>query len=194
MARPARFSDDDILDAAARGVHRRGPRVTVAQVATELGGPTGSIYHRFASRDVLFAALWLRSIRRFHAGLLAAYALPDPQAALLAATLHIPRYCREHPIDALAMTLHRQARLVAQAPEALRRDVAEVNSAVDAGLRALVPARYGHDSEDGFQLLRVATRLSPYGLVRSFVGGDVPNWLDDVCVASAAGILALGDK
>ena len=194
MARPAQFSGDDILDAAARGVHVWGPGVTVAQVAAELGGPTGSIYHRFASRDILLVSLWLRSIGRFHVGLLEAYAMPDPQAALLAATLHIPRYCRDHPTDALAMTLYRQTRLVTHAPEALRPQVAEVNVAVDAGLRALVPARYGHESEDGYRLLMVATRLSPYGLVRSFVGGDVPDWLDEVCVAAAEGILALGDS
>ncbi len=38
----------------------------------------------------------------------------------------------------------------------------------------------------------VATRMSPYGLVRPFVGQDVPGWLDEVCVAAARGILELG--
>lgn len=34
--------------------------------------------------------------------------------------------------------------------------------------------------------------MSPYGLVRPFVGQDVPGWLDEVCVAAARGILELG--
>ncbi len=193
MARPARFSEDDIVDAAARTVYEHGPSATLAQVAAELGGPTGSIYHRFASRAELFVTLWLRSIRRFHAGLIEAYGLVDPQEALLAATVHIPRFCRDHRLDALAITLYRQSRLVAQAPGSLQQQVAEINDVVDAGLRALVPARYGQDSDEGFRLLMVGTRLSPYGLVRPFVGGEVPDWLDDVCLAAARGILSLGD-
>lgn len=193
MARPARFSDDDVLDAAARAFHAHGHGVSLAQVASELGGPTGSIYHRFASRDDLLTALWLRSIRRFHGGLMDAYALPDPREALLAATRHIPRYCRERPVDALAMTLYRQPVLAGTASARYREDVEHVNDEVDAAMRRLVPARYGEPSERGYRLIWVGTRLSPYGLVRPFVGSDVPDWLDDVCVASARGILALGD-
>lgn len=193
MARPALYSEDDILDATARGVHEHGRGVTLTQIAAELGGPTGSIYHRFASREHLMVSLWLRSIRRFHVGLLEAYALPDPQRALLAATLHIPRYCRDHPVDALAMTLFRQPRLVESAPEPLREQVIVINDDVDTAMRTLVPARFGRDSDEGYRLLMVATRMSPYGLVRPFVGQDVPDWLDEVCVASARGILTLGD-
>lgn len=194
MARPAHFSEDDVLDAAALGVHKYGRSVTLAQIAAELGGPTGSIYHRFPSREHLMVRLWLRSIGRFHAGLLAAYALPDPQEALLQATLHVPQYCRDHPVDAFAMTLYRQPVLATAAPEPLRQPVVGINDEVDAALRALVSARFGHDSDEGDRLLMVATRMSPYGLVRPFVGQDVPEWLDEVCVAAARGILELGDS
>ncbi len=193
MARPARFSPDDVLDAAASAIAEHGRGATLAQVAQALGGPTGSIYHRFASREELMAELWLRSIRRFHVGLLAAYRVKDPHEALLAATRHIPTYCREHPVEALAMTLHRQPVLAASGPVGLREQARRINDEVDAALRALVPARFGTASDESFRLLMVATRMSPYGLVRPFVGGEVPGWLDDVCVAAAAGILALGD-
>lgn len=193
VARPARFSADDILDAAARAVRRHGSGVTLAQVARELGGPTGSIYHRFASREVLLVSLWLRSVRRFHVGLTDAYALSDPREALREATIHVPRFCRDHPEDALAMTLYQQRVLRTGAPESLRPQVDAINDDVDARLRALVPARYGQASADGYRLVMVATRLSPYGLVRSFVGGPVPVWLDEVCVAAAEGIMSLGD-
>lgn len=193
MARPARFSPDDVMDAAAAAVQRHGRDATLAQVAAALGGPTGSIYHRFDSRDLLMGSLWLRSIRRFHVGLREAYALPEPHEALLAATLHIPTFCRAHPLDSLAMTLYRQPDLAASGPVSLREEAAAINADVDADLLALVPARYGSATDEGFRLLMVATRMSPYGLVRPYVGGEVPSWLDEVCVAAAAGILALGD-
>lgn len=193
MARPARFSHDDVLDAAALAVAHQGRGATLTDVARELGGPTGSIYYRFASRDELMVSLWVRSIRRFHIGLEEAYALPDPHEALLAATRHIPRYCRTHPVDALAMTLYRREMLLPVVPGPLRQAVATINDGIDASSRELAEARYGTSSEEGFQLVRLATRSCPYGLVRPFVGSEVPELLDDVCVAAARGILALGD-
>lgn len=108
MPRPARFSDDDILDGTARALLAHGPRVTIADVAREIQGPSGSIYHRFASRDELL----IRSIRRFHVGLLEASALEDPERAVVASAPHIPAHCRAHPAEARAMLLFSRARLL----------------------------------------------------------------------------------
>ncbi|MDO4901120.1 TetR family transcriptional regulator [Actinomyces sp.] len=44
MARPVKFSSDDILDAAARVVLARGQHTTVAEIAGEAGAPVGSVY------------------------------------------------------------------------------------------------------------------------------------------------------
>ena len=117
MARPVRFTEDSILDGAARAVEKHGGKVTIAQISTEVGAPTGSIYHRFPSRDHLLIRLWLRAIRRFHVGLLAA---PD----IAATSRHIPQFCRNHPIDAQVMTLFRHADLIATAPVELRMTLA----------------------------------------------------------------------
>ena len=51
---------------------------TVSRIATSVGAPVGSVYHRFASRDVLMAELWLRTITRFQDGYLAALSCPGP--------------------------------------------------------------------------------------------------------------------
>ena len=120
MARPVRFTEDSILDGAARAVEKHGGKVTIAQISTEVGAPTGSIYHRFPSRDHLLIRLWLRAIRRFHVGLLAA---PD----IAATSRHIPQFCRNHPIDAQVMTLFRHADLIATAPVELRNEVLHIN-------------------------------------------------------------------
>ena len=80
MARPAKFTDDEILDAALRQV-TDGAGATVAGIAAAVGAPTGSIYHRFPSRDVLLARLWLRTVAGFQDGLVAVLADQDPAEA-----------------------------------------------------------------------------------------------------------------
>jgi len=45
-----------------------GPRaVSVAAIAQASGAPTGTLYHRFGSRDGILAAAWLRALERFAA-------------------------------------------------------------------------------------------------------------------------------
>ena len=52
------FERSDMTGAALRLVADRGPQaVTVAALAREVGAPTGSIYHRYRSRDELLAKL-----------------------------------------------------------------------------------------------------------------------------------------
>ena len=193
MARPAKFTDDQVLDGATAAVARFGPNVTIAQIAEAMGAPVGSIYHRFESREHLLVRLWLRSIGRFHVGLLAAAADPDVERALVESALHIPRFCREHPATSLTMTLFRQQRLVLDAPTGLEGPVATVNEAVDAALAELVRRRWGRSTDRRQRLAFTAVRQSPYGLVRPYVGGEVPRWLDEVVEASTSAILRLAD-
>lgn len=192
MARPARFSDDDILDGTARALLAHGPRVTIADVAREIQGPSGSIYHRFASRDELLARLWIRSIRRFHVGLLEASALEDPERAVVTSARHIPAYSRAHPAEARAMLLYSRARLLESGPAVVRDEVGTINDASDAALADLARRWYGADDEESRHRLQVATRLAPYGITRPFIGGDIPAWLDDAVEAAALAIGRLG--
>lgn len=194
MARPAKFSTDQILDSARAVVAEHGAMASIAQVAARTGAPVGSIYHRFASREELFTALWVRSIRRFHIGLLDAATLDDPQEALMGVAVHIPRYCRAHPAEARAMTLYRQRALLASAPPSLAEEVRTLNDDVLDAMRALCRRRYGRVTGHRLELLATAVQQCPYGLVRPYVGGEVPSWLDDVVVAATAAILALGDR
>lgn len=193
MSRPPKFSADDLLDAAARAVLDHGPQVSVADVGRASGAPVGSIYHRFRSRDELLGLLWVRSIERFHVGCLAALRLPDPQDAIEAAARHVPAHCRAHPAESRAMALFSQRRLLQDGPESIRDAVAHVNDDIDEATEALCARRYGTVSPALQEILAIATRLSPYGLVRSFIGSDVPALLDDAAAASATAIAALGD-
>lgn len=194
MARPAKFTTEQFLDGALVAVGRHGTAATLAHVGAAVGAPSGSLYHRFPTREHLFVALWLRSVRRFHAGLLAAAAIDDPHAALAACAVHVPRFCREHPDEALALTLYRQQVLVQEAPEGLADEVRTVNDAVLAQYRRLCRRRYGRTSKHLLAVVATAVQQCPYGLVRPYVGGDVPRWLDDAVLAASTAILALGDR
>src|SRR5690349_25083603 len=73
MGRPARFDADQLLDEALALAAEGGPEaVTMAAVAQRAGAPSGSLYHRFAGRSALLAALWLRTVADFQAGYLTA--------------------------------------------------------------------------------------------------------------------------
>lgn len=193
MARPAKFRTDDLLDAAAKAILEHGRDASVSEVGHIAGAPTGSIYHRFSSRTELFVGLWLRSVRRFQAGFMEACRTPDARKAVLVAAGHIPRFCRDHPLDALGMTLFRQTALLPVAPESYREEVATLNDEINAVRSDLVRRRYGQVDERRTALLVTATHMCPYGLVRPYVGGDIPDWIDEAATASTEAIAALGD-
>jgi AcrR family transcriptional regulator len=102
MPRPARFTSDKLLDAAAALLAADGPSaVTMSAVARAAGAPSGSMYHRFPSRAALCGELWLRTEERFHAGFTAALASSaDPQDRCIAAARFTVQWCRDHAVEA----------------------------------------------------------------------------------------------
>ncbi len=193
MARPAKFTSEQILDAARDAAVEHWRDTTITHVAERVGAPTGSIYHRFPSRDALFGSLWARSIHRFHQGLLLVAEIEDPKASMAAMARHIPRFCRENPGDAKAMTLYRLSDLLPKIPAEQRAELATINDDVDTELRRVTARRYGRLTDRRYRLALLGTRQCPYGLVRPLIGGEIPCAFDAICVAATEGILALGD-
>ncbi len=195
MGRPAKHSDESILDAALAVVAQRGTDATVEAVATHMGGLVGSVYYRFDSRDTLMIRLWLRSIRRFHVALLAALDHEDAHEALTRAARCIPDYCRAHPDEARALTLYRHSELLAACPDQLREEVAALNTHVFGVVADVVRRRYDSDDLALMMLARTAVQQLPYGLVRPYIGENepIPLWITDVAAAGAKAALDLGD-
>lgn len=192
MPRPPKFSADELLDGAGQAVLVHWRDATIAHVSEVVGAPVGSIYHRFGSRDELFGALWVRSIQRFHRVLLTAADRPDPQEALEAAALSIPHFCRQHPVDAKATTLFRWRDLMELDLPLLRADLPTLNDGVFARVRELMAARWGEVTPRRERLVGLACQLGPYGLVRPWIGGDIPAEVDEAVLDSARAVLALG--
>jgi AcrR family transcriptional regulator len=127
----AKFGQQDFLSAALAIVAQHGPAaVTVASISERLKSPTGSFYHRFASRNVLLAELWLRTVLDFQQGIHAALAAGDG----LRAALHTPAWAREHLDEArLLLLYHRDDFVNGEWPEGLRAEAAALTRGVQAG-------------------------------------------------------------
>ena len=192
MARPARFTDRDLLEAATQVAATHGPAgATVGAIAKAAGAPTGSLYHRFPSRDALLGTLWLDLVRRFQAGWIEAMEQGDTEAA----ALHTPAWVRAHPTEARLLLLHRREDFLAgDWPPDLAERAAHVNDRAGAALRAFTRAELGDDLPASVRRVRFALVEIPYAAVRPYVEAGQPPPPDlDALVLTASQAVLEGD-
>jgi AcrR family transcriptional regulator len=160
----AKFNQADFLTAAMTIAAERGPAaVTVASVVQLLNAPTGSFYHRFASRNVLLGALWLRTVLDFQQGLTAALDAGDG----LRAALHTPQWAREHPEQGRLLLLYDRADFVqGEWPEELRERVAEMNERMEAGSLRRARVVFGEDGPEEQRLAQFLIATVPVAAIR----------------------------
>ncbi len=166
MGRP-RFSHADFLAAALAVAAERGPAaVTVGAVAERLRAPTGSFYHRFASRGVLLGTLWLRTVLDFQQGVGAALDAGDG----LAAALHTPAWVREHPDEARLLLLHHRDDFVqGDWPEPLREQVAAMAERNRAGTARFARLVFREDGPEELRRAQFLLAEVPVAAVRQHV-------------------------
>lgn len=192
MGRPAKYSENQILDAAAALTARGGrSAATVVAIAAELGAPSGSIYHLFASRDLIMAALWIRTVRRFQSGYLDALADQDVNAARDRAVLHVLRWSAQHPDDAMVLTLHSRDELLAAWPDELGEALTTLNDNVEAAIVEHVRARFGTTTPDSVSRAYFALVGIPYSAVRFAMSSGEPlnGWLEASVLRASAAVL-----
>jgi AcrR family transcriptional regulator len=194
VGRAALFSDEQILATATQQVARAGPRASVAALARSLGAPSGSIYYRFASRDTLVAEVWLRAVRDFQHGFLAALDRPDLDDAALAAATHVPRWCAASLDQAIVLHRHRLEDLVDAWPESLAPDRAALNKDLHSALRRHASGRYGSARGVAFSRTTLALVNVPGGAVRPFLDRHQPppEWAIDAIGAASLAVLRAG--
>jgi AcrR family transcriptional regulator len=198
VGRRQHFTKEQILDAALQCVAAHGRGVSVAQIGEAISAPTGSIYHRFTSRDDLMGQLWLRSIQRFHRRLFrAAESTEKPDDALAALAATTVGYCRAHPDEALAMALYSQERLLRVAPDHLRDEVTHVNDQAFAMMARLGAARFPALAGDERLVFFIYTAVIgiAYGLLRPNILAlaPIPAWLDPLVDRAVRAALTVGD-
>ncbi|MDH3308920.1 MAG: TetR/AcrR family transcriptional regulator [Acidimicrobiia bacterium] len=185
MSRPAKFSEDQILDVSRDLVVQSGPgTLTMTAVARVLGAPSGSLYHRFPGRDTLAAALWIRGVRRFQSGYLARLADPDPLEAALGAAGHVVTWSRANLSDARLLLQFRSSDLVhGPWPETLRDEHRRLQHQLETGIRHL-QAAFGATEPVERHRVSYAVIDVPYAAVRpALLAGKRPPDSTDVLVA-----------
>ncbi len=168
MPRPALHQVDTVLDAARDLVLEAGPRaVGVRDIARRSGAPSGSLYHRFQSRDNLVARAWLRAVGRFQAGFLEALGAEDPYEAVRSAARWGVRFALCQPQDAELLLAHSRAALLdAQPDSAVIAELAVINAPIETALRALALSVYGLDTPEALERISYAVIDLPYAVVR----------------------------
>jgi len=192
MGRPAKFNTEQILDATAQLVAEGGPGLaTVAGIAERLGAPTGSIYHRFNSRDLLLARLWIRTVQRSQEGGVAAISQADVKKAAIDAALHVPRWSRSNLDEACVLLLYRREQLAEQWPAELGDELASLNDPLKAAIRSFVRRRFGSVTKANLEMTSFALLDVPYAAVRRYLitGNPPPPSVDDLIARTVRCIL-----
>lgn len=188
MGRPAKFTYDQVLDASLTLINEGGPsQLNMTSAAKALGAPSGSIYHRFPSRDILVASLWLRAVERFQTGVFSAMAGPDPLDAAVNAARYVVQFSRDDFDNARLLLIHRSSDLlIAGWPD----EVVGRNRAQQARLKEAMSdlqTRLGADDRAKQQRVRFAVIDVPSGAVRGpLSAGRKPSRDVEDLVAEAA--------
>jgi AcrR family transcriptional regulator len=184
-----KFNHEDFLGAALAIIAEQGVSgVTVAAVSERLGSPTGSFYHRFASRDVLLGSLWLQAVSEFQAGISAALGADG-----LGAALHTPAWVRKHPDQARLLLLYdRKDFLQGEWPPELRERVAEMTQRIEAGSRRWARVIFGKEGREEIRLAQFLISELPVAVVRQHLlrGEPPPPLIDRIIRATYRAVLA----
>ena len=179
-----------MLDAAAALLLDGGPgALSATAVAQRLSAPSGSVYHRFRSRDDLAAALWLRTVERFDADVVQQlHAEGDPLDVAVRAARGVVGWTVAHPVDAAVLTLFRRSDLIgAGRPDDVEQR-ARALARRQAGAVDQLANRLGRPADE----VRFAVAGIPLAGVRPFLeqGRPVPAWVADAVERAARHVLA----
>jgi AcrR family transcriptional regulator len=168
-----------MLDAARELVLESGAgAATVGGIARASGAPSGSIYHRFGSRDELLAQLWMRTARRSQARFLAALSsFPDPVDAAAAAALSIYDFALKETADARLLISLRRQDLVPQASIGARSrlELEDLNRPIEKAIDQLTCRIFGSSTRASLEVTLLAVVDLPYGAVRRLlIAGSEP--------------------
>ncbi|MEV4127328.1 TetR/AcrR family transcriptional regulator [Nocardia sp. NPDC049707] len=192
MGRPAKHSADRLLDAAATLLAESGPAaVTMSAVARAAGAPSGSVYHRFPDRSALLSALWLRTLTRFHEGVLATLAIDPPELAVRRTARHAVDWARRHPGDAAVVAAGAEELGLREWDDAARESTRRGNAAVQEAIADVIRRLGGGDDRTAERVL-VAVVDVPAAMIRRYLrsGRPIPSDAADLAERAAAALLS----
>lgn len=195
MGRTAKYTDQDILDAALGLVAEDGAQAaSVVAIARRLGAPSGSIYHRFSSRDLILATLWIRTVKRFQQGFLEALTCEDSRLGAERAVMHTLDWTAAHRSEAKILTMYRREDLIALWPDELGDDLSSLNDGVRNAVAGFTARHFGAVNAEtlgktGFALIEL-----PYAAARHTIRhGQAPPWLPRTVITASIAALDTGE-
>jgi AcrR family transcriptional regulator len=195
MARPAQYSIDQIVASAAKVVAKRGPAgATVARIAQTIGAPTGSIYHRFASRDVLLGEVWLRTVAGFQRDVIEQLAAPDAKMAGLAAVRSVPQWVRDRPQEARILLLYRSEDFLERNwPKSMSTRAKKLRVQMAEALRDFCQRLLGRADAASLRIVAFALAEAPLAALRQHVrdADPPPPIVDDLIDTTYRAALSL---
>ncbi len=162
--------------------------LTASAVARSLSAPSGSVYHRFASRDHLAAALWLRTVERFDSDVVSGlYADGDPVDAGVSVAAHMIEWCLANPVDANVLSGLSMADLT---EDKVPADVVRRAHALQRQQRRAI-AHLATRLDLPVDQVTFAVAAIPYAAVRRAVGErrTIPHWTAQAVARAARAVL-----
>jgi AcrR family transcriptional regulator len=170
MPRPTLFSIDQMLDQALNVVAEDGVgALTMTAVASRMGAPSGSMYHRFAGRAALAGHLWLRTQQRFQSAFVAGIDHPDALTAARRAAANVVAFSHDNRLDALLVMRYRSDDLMrSEWPDDLvaryRRQRRQMSAAITGLQRS-----FGLDDRESLRRITFAVVDVPNSAVRAAI-------------------------
>jgi len=195
MVRPAKFDEGQILESARGLVAMHGPAAaTMSAIARSARAPTGSIYHRFESRDVLLGEVWLRAAEAFQDAYFEVLRGTPAHDAGLAAALFFLGRVRADLAEARVLLLHRREDFVERGwPPAMEARAKRLKDQVDTELRDFSRRLCGRADPRTLRLVTYALLDAPFAAVRRHVAANEtpPAFLDLPVTATYRAVLSL---
>ena len=176
-------------------VAAHGPAgATIGAISRSLGAPTGSIYHRFPSRDVLLATVWLRAAAAFQDAVFRRLAGAVPRDAGLEAALYMAERVRETPEEARLLLLHRREDFVDRGwPTTFRRKAAQLAQQIETELGAFSRRLCGREDAGAVRTVAYAVIEAPFAAIRRHVAAreSPPPYVDQLIRATYEAVVEL---
>lgn len=193
MGRIAKFGREEMARAALELAAERGPQaVTVAAIAAAIGAPTGSIYHRFDSREELLAEIWMDVVESFQRGFVERLATASDIDGAAAAACFMAEWVRGHLREARLLLLHHRRDFVSATwPPSLVERAAALEPAMGAALGGFAKRAFGRADREIMARVRFALLDAPFGGIKPYVQENkaAPRQLDAMVSATVRAVL-----
>jgi AcrR family transcriptional regulator len=195
MVRPAKFDECQILESARGLVAMHGPgSATMSAIARSMRAPTGSIYHRFDSREVLLGEVWLRAAETFQDAYFDVLRETPARDAGLSAALFFMERVRSDLTEARVLLLYRREDFVDRGwPLAMEERAQRLKEQVDTELRDFCRRLCDRADPRTLRLVTYVVLDVPFAAVRPHVAANEtpPTYLDLPITATYRAVLSL---